>query len=81
MLDLKILMYQNAYEIAKLWKIKADSDEEVLAALKQVKILSESNTALQQELKELKVAAQVLVDIVEIPEDDAEVPISLAQKL
>ena len=81
MLDLKILMYQNAYEIAKLWKIKADSDEEVLAALKQVKILSESNTALQQELKELKVAAQVLVDIVEIPEDDAEVPISLARKL
>ena len=81
MLDLKILMYRNAYEIAKLWKIKADSDEEVLAALKQVKILSESNTALQQELKELKVAAQVLVDIVEIPEDDAEVPISLARKL
>jgi len=80
-LDLKILMYRNAYEIAKLWKIKADSDEEVLAALKQVKILSESNTALQQELKELKVAAQVLVDIVEIPEDDAEVPISLARKL
>ena len=29
----------------------------------------------------MKVAAQVLVDIVEIPEDDAEVPISLAQKL
>jgi hypothetical protein len=80
-LDLKILMYRNAYEIAKLWKIKADSDKEVLVALKQVKILSESNTALQQKLKELKVAAQVLVDIVEIPEDDAEVPLSLAQKL
>ena len=57
MLDLKILMYQNADEIGKLQKIKADSDKEVLAALQQVKNLSDSNTALQQELEELKVAA------------------------
>ena len=53
MLDLKILMYRNAYEIAKLWKIKADSDKELHAALKQVKDLSESDTALKQELEEL----------------------------
>ena len=47
MLDLKILMYWNADEIEKLRKIKADSDKEVLASLKQVKNLSESKTALQ----------------------------------
>ena len=81
MLDLKILMYRNADEIAKLRKIKADYDKEVLEALKQVKNLSESNTALQQELKEPKVAAQAIVDMVEIPEDDAEAPFSLAGKL
>ena len=80
-LDLKILMYRNADEIAKVQKIKADSDKEVLDALKQVKNLSESNTALQQELKELKVAAHAVVDMVEIPKDDAEAPLSLAGKL
>ena len=57
MLDLKILMYRNTNEIGKLQKIKVDSDKEVLAALQQVKNLLDSNTALQQELEELKVAA------------------------
>ena len=33
-LDLKILMYRNADEIAKLKKIKADSDKDMLEALK-----------------------------------------------
>ena len=80
-LDLKILMYQNADEIAKLRKIKADSNKKVLEALKQVKSLSESKVSLQEELKELKVAAQAVVDMVEIPEDNAEAPLSLAGKL
>ena len=81
MLDLKILMYRNADEIGKLQKIKADSDKELLQALQQVKNLSDSNTALQQELDELKVAAQAVEDMVDIPEDDAEAPLSLAEKL
>ena len=46
-LDLNILMYRNADEIAKLQKIKAVSDKEMLQALQQVKNLSDSNTALQ----------------------------------
>ena len=81
MLDLKILYCQNADEIGKLQKIKADSDKELLEALQQVKNLSDSNTALQQELDELKVAAQAMVDMVEIPEDNAEAPLSLVEKL
>ena len=81
MLDLKILMYRNADEIGKLQKIKADSDKEMLEVLQQVKNLSESNTALQQELKELKVAAQAVVDMVEIPEGGVEAPLSLVGKL
>ena len=81
MLDLKILMYRNADEIGKLQKIKADFDKEMLEALQQVKNLSNSNTALQQELDELRVAAQAMVDMVEIPEDNAEAPLSLAEKL
>ena len=46
-LDLKILMYRNVDEFGKLRKIKTDSDKEMLEALKQVKNLSESKTALQ----------------------------------
>ena len=80
-LDLKILMYWNADEIAKLKKIKANSDKEMLKALDKLIELSESKTAQQQELDELKVAAQAVVDIVEIPEDNAEVPLSLVGKL
>ena len=46
-----------------------------------MKNLSNSNTALQQELEELKVAAQAVVDMVDIPEYDAEAPLSLVEKL
>ena len=81
MLDLKIFMYRNADEINKLRKIKADSDKQMVEALQQVKSLSSSKTALQQELEELKVAAQAVVDVVEISEDNADEPLSLAGKL
>ena len=49
--------------------------------LQQVKSLSDSNTALQLELNKLKVAAQAVVDMVDIAEDDAEEPLSLVDKL
>ena len=74
-------MYQNADEIEKLKKIKTDSDKEMLEALQKLKELLESRDALQQELEELKVAAQAVVDIVEIPEDNADEPLTLAGKL
>ena len=80
-LDLMILMYHNADEIGKLQKIKAYSDKEMLEALQLVKNLSDSNTVLQQELDELKVAAQAMVDMVDILEDNVEAPLSLAEKL
>ena len=66
-LDLKILMYQNTDEIEKLKRIKANSDKEMATALQKLKELSESKDLVQQELEELKVAAQAVADIVEIP--------------
>ena len=80
-LDLKILMYRNTDEIEKLKKIKADSDKEMMEALQKLKELSESNAALKEELDELKVAAQAVVDTVEISEDNADEPLSLVGKL
>ena len=78
-LDLKILMYQNADEIEKLKKIKADSDQEVATCLQQLITLSESRDLMQQELEELrdlKDAAQAIADIVEIPEGDENEPLT-----
>ena len=53
----------------------------MLEALQKLKELSKSKDMLQQELEELKVAAQAVVDIVDIPEDNADEPLTLAGKL
>jgi len=74
-------MYRNVDEIEKLKKINANSDKEMMEALQKLKELSDSNAALKKELDELKVAAQAVVDIVEIPEDNADEPLSLAGKI
>ena len=52
-----------------------------MEALQKLKELSESNAALKEELDELKVAAQAVVDTVEISEDNADEPLSLVGKL
>jgi len=49
--------------------------------LQQVKSLSDSNTSLQQGLDELKVAAQAVVDMVDVAEEDAEAPLALVEKV
>ena len=69
-LDLKIFMYRNADEIEKLKKINADSDQETVGAMKQLKELSESRDAMQQELvtlREVRDAAQEVAEVMEIP--------------
>ncbi|XP_039811757.1 uncharacterized protein LOC120674685 [Panicum virgatum] len=55
-------------EIEKLKKIKTDSDREVATCLQQLKTLSESRDLMQQELEELRDAAQDVAGLVEIPE-------------
>ena len=47
-------MYRNADEIEKLKKIKADSDQEMVGAMKQLKELSESRDSMQRELVALR---------------------------
>ena len=79
-LDLKLLMYHRANEIEKLLKIKADSDKQLVKMLQQVKNLLDSNIALQQELDELKVAAQAVVDMVDVLEENAEAPLTQVEQ-
>ena len=83
-LDLKILMNQNADEIEKLKKIKEDSDQEMATVLQQLKNLSESWDLMQrklEELRDLKDAAQAVADIVEIPEGNEDEPLTLVGML
>ena len=77
-------MYRNVDEIEKLRRIKADSNKEMATALQQLKDLSESRDSMQwelEELRELKVAAQAVADIVEIPEGNEDEPLMLAGRL
>lgn len=79
-LDLKLLMYRHTNEIEKLQKIKADSDKQLVKMLQQVKNLLDSNIALQQELDQLKVAAQAVVDMVDVLEENAEAPLTQVEQ-
>ena len=83
-LDVKILMYRNADEIEKLKKIKADSDQEMKGALKQLKELSKSRDSIQQELvalREVIDAAQEIAKAMDVPERDGDELLSLAGRL
>ena len=83
-LDLKILMYRNTEETKSLKKIKADSDQEMKGALKQLKELSESRDSMQQELvalQEVRDAAQEIAEAMDIPEGDGDESLSLAGRL
>ena len=77
-------MYRNTDEIEKLKKIKEDSDQEMVGAMKQLKELSESRDSMQQELvalREVRDAAQEVAEVMEIPEGNEDEPLSLAGKL
>ena len=74
-------MYWNADEIEKHKKIKADSDQEVATCLQQLKTLSESMDLMQQELEELRDAAQDVAGLVEIPEGNEDELLTLVGRL
>ena len=83
-LDLKVLMYRNVDEIEKLKKIMADSDQEMVGAMKQLKELSESRDLMQRELvalREVRDAAQEIAKVMDISEGNEDEPLSLAGKL
>ena len=77
-------MYQNTDEIERLKKIKADSDQEMKEALKQLKELSESRDSMQQELvalREVRDTAQEIAEAMDVPERDGDELLSLAGRL
>jgi len=49
--------------------------------LQWVKGLLDSNTVLWHKLDKLRIAAQAVVDMVDVAEENAEAPLTLAEKL
>ena len=83
-LDLKILIYQNADEIERLKKIKEDSDREAAIVFQQLTSLSESRDSMQRELmemREVRDAAQEVAEAMEIPDRDGDELLTLAGRL
>ena len=77
-------MYRNTDEIEKLKKIKADLDQEMEGALKQLKELSESRDSMQRDLvllREVRDAAQEIGEAMDIPKGDEDEPLSLEERL
>ena len=77
-------MYQNADEIEKLKKVKADSNREFVTILQQLKDLSASRDMMQQEivtLGEVRDATQEVAEVMEIPEGNEDEPFTLAGRL
>ena len=77
-------MYQNTDEIERLKKIKADSDQEMKEALKQLKELSKSRDSIQQELvalREVIDAAQEIAKAMDVPERDGDELLLLVGRL
>ena len=70
--DLKLLMYRRADEIKKLTNIKKDIDCQIVETMQQIKNLAAERDLYKKELDELKIAAQAVVDMVDLSEEGTE---------
>jgi hypothetical protein len=69
--DVKNMLYHRTDDIKKLQKVIADTEQQFIDCLQQIKTLSEEKEQQQKELEDLMGAAKKLVDIVD-PQEDGE---------
>ena len=65
MTDLKNIVYHHADAVEKLTKIKADSDQQMVKGMKQIKDLAADRDQKAKQLADLEAAAQVVVGMVD----------------
>jgi ABC-type transporter Mla subunit MlaD len=63
------MLYRRTDDVEKLQKVIADTEQQFVECLQQIKMLSEEKEQRQKELEDLRVAAQQLVEVVD-PQDD-----------
>jgi hypothetical protein len=67
--DLKNMLYHRTDDIERLQKVIADTEQQFVGNLQQIKTLSEKDERRQKELEDLRGASQELVDMVDPPEE------------
>jgi hypothetical protein len=63
--DVKNILYRHTDDIKRLQKVIADTEQQFIGSLQQIKMLSEKDERRQKELEDLRGAAQELVDMVD----------------
>jgi hypothetical protein len=67
--DVKNILYRHTDDVERLQKVIADTEQQFVGSLQQIKTLSEKDERWQKELEDLRGAAQELVDMVDPPEE------------
>jgi hypothetical protein len=65
------MLYHRTNDVEKLQKVIADTEQQFVDCLQQIKMLGEEKEQRQKELEDLRVAAQQLVEMVD-PQEDGE---------
>jgi hypothetical protein len=61
----KNILYHRTNDVEKLQKVIADTEQQFVDCLQQIKMLGEEKEQCQKELENLRVAAQQLVEMVD----------------
>jgi hypothetical protein len=69
--DVKNMLYHRTYDVERLQKVIANTEQQFVNSLQQIKTLGEEKEQWQKELEDLRGAAKKLVDIVD-PQEDGE---------
>ena len=79
--DLTNLVYRRTNEVEKLSKYHADSDKQLVDCMQKIKDLAAERDAQAKELADLKMAAQAIVDMVDLVKDGATGKKSMMEQL
>jgi hypothetical protein len=63
------MLYRRTDDVERLQKVIADTEQQFVGSLQQIKMLSEKDEQQQKELEDLRGAAQELVDMVDPPKE------------
>jgi hypothetical protein len=67
--DVKNMLYHRTDDVERLQKVIADTEQQFVGSLQQIKTLSEKDERRQKDLEDLRGAVQELVDMVHPPEE------------
>jgi hypothetical protein len=62
---MKNILYRRTDDVEKLLKVIADTEQQFVGCLQQIKTLGEKMEQHQKELEDLRVATQQLVEVVD----------------